>query len=219
MDTQEPVVVANALALATPYGPVFGPLTFEMPEKSIVALCGPSGSGATAALLCLSGRMRPTAGRARVCGLDVRTKASRVRSLTGLGIVRGVNDLDEALTCEDHVAERRLFTPSPPDDVLARVGLSHFARRRVRSLSAEQRMRLGIALALVGSPHLIAIDDLDRELTAEQAARVSELLREVADDGVAALVACLDPASAAFADTIVALAEPSEGQVAPDALA
>ena len=203
MRDNEAAVAARSLELHTRQGRVFGPVALEAGAGSITAVLGASGSGKTALLLALTGRMRPSHGSARICGLDVTRDAAKVRRITGLGLISGVNDLEPGLTVEQHVAEQRLIvgrSRRTSRDVLALVGLSGAGAIRARDLSAEQRVRLGLALALVGEPRVVVVDDLDRDLTAEQAASVGRTLRALADDGLTVLVACLDENSASFAD-------------------
>jgi ABC-type multidrug transport system ATPase subunit len=150
--------------------------------------------------------MRASRGSASVCGLDVARDAAKVRRVASLGLIAGVNDLEPGLTVLQHVAEQRLIVGRArctDRDVLEAVGLLGDGRIRARNLSAEQRVRLGLALALVGQPRIVVVDDLDRDLTAEQVAAVGRTLRSLADDGLTLVVACLDQSSAGFADSTV----------------
>jgi ABC-type multidrug transport system ATPase subunit len=206
MKNTESAVVARRLQLSTRRGPVFGPVSFEAAPGSVTAVLGASGTGKTALLLTLSGRMRPSSGSASVYGLDIARDASRVRRISGLGLIPGVNDLEEALTAEQHVLEQRLIlgrSRRTNGDVLARTGLAEARSLKARDMCSEQRVRLGVALALVGNPKLIVADDLDRDLTAEQVERVGVLLRELAADGITILASCLDGDSARFADALI----------------
>jgi ABC-type multidrug transport system ATPase subunit len=227
MKSTEPAIVASGLELSTRRGPVFGPVTFEAAPGSVTAVLGASGTGKTALLLTLGGRMRPSSGSARVFGFDVARDSPRVRRIAGLGLIAGVNELDEALTAEQHVTEQRLIlgrSRRTDRDVLARTGLADTRSLKVRDLSSEQRVRLGIALALVGDPRLVVADDLDRDLTAEQVESVGRLLRDIASDGVTVLTSCLDGDSARVADALL-LSAPfeasagAEGGVLADAFA
>jgi ABC-type multidrug transport system ATPase subunit len=199
------------LALSTRRGRVFGPLSFDAPAGSVVALHGASGTGKTAALLALTGRMRSTAGTASLGRMRVERASAQVRAACGLGVIEGVTDLDGALSPAQHVRERRIVLGrrhcAGADTVLERCGLAGVADMPVRTLAADEKLRLGVALALVGDPALIALDDLDRDLTDEQVASVGELLSEVASAGTTVLVGCLDEHSAGFATVLVALGD------------
>jgi len=204
--TPPAALFARRLELLTRQGHVFGPVSFEAPPGSVTAVLGASGSGKTALLLAMTGRMRATGGTALACGYDIGRQANKVRRIAGLGLICGVNDLEPGLTGQQHVAEQRLIIGRAcrtDRDVLAAAGLNVAGSLRARELSAEQRIRLGLALALVGQPRIIALDDLDRDLTTEQIASVGRTLRSLVDDGLTVLVACLDERSAGFADSTV----------------
>jgi len=227
MKNTEWAVAARRLQLSTRQGPVFGPVTFDAAPGSVTVILGASGTGKTALLLTMAGRMRPSSGSASVLGLDVVRDAAKVRRIAGLGLIPGVNDLEEALTAEQHVLEQRLIlgrSRRGDDDVLARTGLNETRLVRARDLCAEQRVQLGLALALVGRPRLLVADDLDRDLTSEQVMRIGALLRDIASGGVTVLGACLDADSAGFADATVfaapsAAATVNKSEVLADALA
>lgn len=199
-------------------------VTFEAPAGSTVAILGAAGTGKTALLLTVAGRMRHWQGTATVCGIDAGRHGAQVRGLVGLGLMGGVNDLAEALTARQHVAEQHVFVPRSKRgsvDVLAHVGLDAAADMQVKRLDAEQRVRLGIALALVRDVRVLVVDDVDRDLNHEERLRVLALLRDLADDGLTVLFGCVDEATAAQADLIVPLefAERPALEVVRDAVA
>lgn len=210
MVRQRAEIVASHLVLASRSGRrVYGPLSFCAPAGSVVAVCGPSGSGRTSLLLTLTGRLRPTRGTAMVAGLDVVRSSGRVRDLTGLGEFERVNALEPSMTPAAHVAEQRLYRwgalGRDADNVLATVELDA-AHVRVRDLDAEQRCRAGIALALVGGKRLVALDDLDRDLSDEQLGRVVALLRELAEErSITVVFSCSHRRTAEAADVVVSL--------------
>jgi ABC-type multidrug transport system ATPase subunit len=190
---------------------------------------GASGTGKTSLLLTIAGRMRGWHGSVTVEDIDAARHSARVRSLVGMGVMPGVNDLAEALTPAQHVTEAHVFVPrakrSGYRDVLAEVGLDAAANMQVKRLDAEQRIRLGIALAIVRDVRVIVVDDLDRDLNQEERTRVLALLRQLADGGLTVLFACIDEATAKHADIVVSVedVEPvtpsSSEEVSADAVA
>lgn len=218
-------ITAERVRLSSAKREVYPPLTFQVPAGSMAALHGASGTGKSALLLTLAGRMRSWHGHMSVCGLDAARDARRVRGCVGLGLMSGVNDFTESLTAEQHLAEQRVFVPrsrqSGGRDPLARVGLDAAAALPVRALDAEQRVRLGIALALVRDISVLVVDDLDSDLDEVERARVLELLRGLADEGLAVVYACVDEATASAADVVIAMDGESvvSAEVAPDAVA
>jgi ABC-2 type transport system ATP-binding protein len=215
---------AQRLRLSAAGRDVYPPLTFEASAGSMTAILGAAGTGKTALLLTLAGRMRGWTGRAEVCGADASAHAARTRRLVGLGLMRGINDLAEPLTCRQHIAEQHVFVPRRERsrvDVLARVGIDALADVEVKQLDAEQRVCLGIALALVRNVRVVVVDDIDSDLDQEERARILALLRDLADDGLTVLFACVDVATADHADLVLSLQtqRPHLAQVSADALA
>jgi ABC-type multidrug transport system ATPase subunit len=212
-------VCAERVRLSAGGSRVYPATTFQVPAGSLAAFLGASGTGKTSLLLTLAGRMRGWHGSATVCGLDSARQSSRVRGLVGLGLMRGVNDLAEALTCAQHVAEAHVFVPrskrSGYHDVLAEVGLSGAANVQVKHLDAEQRCRLGIALAIVPDVRIIIVDDVDRDLNHDERTRVLALMRDLADAGLTVLFACVDDATAGHADVVVPVEEAEPARVSP----
>jgi ABC-2 type transport system ATP-binding protein len=212
MDERLIAVRAERLRLSSGGRTIYPAMTFQAPAGSLVALLGASGTGKTSLLLTLAGRMRGWHGTATVCGVDVARHSPRVRGLVGLGLMAGVNDLAEALTVSQHVTEQHVFVPrskrSDRTDVLARVGLDGAANMQVKRLDAEQRVRLGLALAIVRDVRVLMVDDLDRDLNHEERSRILSLLRDLADDGLTVLASCVDDATAACADLIVPVEYP-----------
>jgi ABC-2 type transport system ATP-binding protein len=209
MPKSEIAVRAQRVRLSSGDRRVYPAMTFEIEAGSVTALLGASGTGKTALLLTIAGRMRGWHGDLAVCGLDAARQSGRVRGLVGLGLMPGVNDLAEALTCAQHVTEAHVFVPrskrSSYRDVLAEVGLDGAANVQVKHLDAEQRIRLGIALAIVRDVRVVVVDELDRDLNREERTRVLTLLRELSEDGLTVLFACVDDATAAHADLVIGL--------------
>ncbi|GAB3561195.1 ATP-binding cassette domain-containing protein [Spelaeicoccus albus] len=105
----EPAIDAYRLSVSSGGSSVFHDISVQVPAGGILVIKGPAGSGKTSLALTLSGRMKPTAGTARVLGVPITDKPSKVRALTSLGESPGVNDLDSDLTVEQHVAERLIL--------------------------------------------------------------------------------------------------------------
>jgi ABC-2 type transport system ATP-binding protein len=217
MGTNDGGIQARDLELHTRRGEVYPPTSFDIEPGTVTAVLGPARSGRTALLLTISGRMRPTGGRATTAGHDVVREARKARSSVGLGVFGGLNDLDEPLTPEQHLAERRLMLRGrgrlDASALLRRVGLAGLGRRPVSRLTTEQCVRLGIALALIGEPPVIAIDDLDRDLEPDRQAAVIATLREIACEGTTVVFTCIDARTASLADATVTLpAAPDPGE-------
>lgn len=208
MTNADTTIVVSGLGLRTRRGWVYRDVEMTADAGKVTAILGPTGCGKTALLLTIGGRMRPTDGSASVGRLDVASNMAAVRRIAALGLVDGVNDLDDALTAGQHAREAILLRggrSATVHSVLSRVGLTEHERTRVRDLDVEQRERLGIAMGLVGSPTVLLVDDIDHDLDIAQQERVMELLRGIAADGIAVLAACINLRTAELADAIVSL--------------
>ncbi|MFC8507044.1 ATP-binding cassette domain-containing protein [Streptomyces sp. NPDC057411] len=216
-------VVADGYGLKGPRGWAFRGVGFEAAPGSLVAIEGPSGSGRTCLLLALTGRMKAQEGHAEVAGLRMPRKMAAVRRISALGPVPGVSDLEPALTVAEHLRERALLqrrfdgsvrallrrpaeraaaTRARIDEALAAAGLDletlpKGERTAVRDLERLEALRLSLALALIGRPRLIALDDADLKLSDTDRAEAWALLRSIADSGTTVLAVCSEaPADA-----------------------
>ncbi|MFJ9027200.1 ATP-binding cassette domain-containing protein [Streptomyces sp. NPDC102274] len=240
-DPHGAAVVAEEFGLKGARGWVFHHVRVGAAPGTVVVIEGPSGSGRTSLLLALTGRMRPTEGRAEIAGLPLPRAMAAVRRISGLGHVPGVSDLDPALTVAEHLRERALlqrrFGGSPRalpwprarrtaeargriDAALKAAGLDTTAlpkgeRTSVRDLERLEALRLSVALALIGRPRLLAVDDLDLKLSDADRAAAWRLLRSVAEDGTTVLAVCGQAPE--DANTVIRTNDNEEG--AADALA
>lgn len=216
-------VSAEGLGLRGPRGWVYRDVDLEAAPGTLTVLGGPAGSGRSSLLLTLAGRMKPGTGLADVAGLRLPRQAAAVRRIAALGPVPGVNDLEGPLTVAEHLRERRLLhvggrTPRRSvDQVLALTGLAvrelpKGLHTPVRELGPLPTLRLSVALALLGRPLLLCVDDTDVRLTAAERETAWALLRGLADDGTTVLAVATDtPTGATSADTLVSL-EPVDAQ-------
>ncbi|GAB3479222.1 ATP-binding cassette domain-containing protein [Nocardiopsis coralliicola] len=199
------IVHADELELRTGEGTVFTGVSFTAMPGTLTVFEGDAGSGRTALLLTLGGRMRPSSGALRVDGHVLPRHARKVRRIAAPALLSGVNDLDERLRVREHLAERMLlrFRPAPEGVVapaLSAAGLSDLDRTRlVRDLSAVERARLGVALALLEEPRLLLADGVGAGLGAGHRAAMWALLHELAEGGLTAIATCAD-ASGSGAD-------------------
>ncbi|MFC7991341.1 ATP-binding cassette domain-containing protein [Streptomyces pilosus] len=239
-------VTAHDFGLKGSKGWVFRGISAEAEPGSLIAVEGPSGSGRTCLLLALTGRMRPTEGSAAVGGLELPRRMAAVRRRSALAHVAGVTDLDPAFTTGEHLREQALlqrrfggpFAGFPlrarggrarwerdrMDTALAAAGLDLGAlpkgpRTAVRDLERTEALRLSLALALLGRPRLLGVDDTDLKLSSAEREEIWDLLRSVAGTGTTVLAVC----SEAPDDAVVVrtAAGPLDGtkEVAADALA
>ncbi|MER6101017.1 ATP-binding cassette domain-containing protein [Streptomyces sp. NPDC001832] len=231
-------VTAEDFGLKGPRGWAFRGVGINAGPGSLVAIEGPSGSGRTCLLLALTGRMRPTEGQAEIGGLRLPRKMAAVRRISALGPVPGVSELDPAFTVAEHLRERALLQrrfdgslrallrPRAERSAAARgridvaldaagldpATLPKAERTSVRDLERLEALRLSIALALIGRPQLLAVDDTDLKLSDSERAQAWELLRSIADSGTTVLAVCSQAPEGAITVRTDTTAAPTDAQ-------
>jgi ABC-2 type transport system ATP-binding protein len=201
-------IAAKGLGLLTSSGWVYRDVDLDVPLGSVALVSGPAGCGKTALLLTLAARMRPSAGALRLAAPPPPPPPPPPRRLVGLGETAGVNELDATLTVAAQVkAELALHgkrrTRADVALALAPVGLGLDARVKVGDLHAADRLLLGVALALIGRPPFLVVDDLHEDLTPADHVIVLARLRELAHGGLTVVAGSLDPSLAAHADVVL----------------
>lgn len=139
--------------------PALDGVSFEVPVGAVVALLGPNGAGKTSAVEICEGFRRPDAGAVRVLGLDPRRDAGNLRPRVGVmlqggGAYPGAR-CGEMLRLVASFARR----PHDPAKLLEALGLGSVAGTPVKRLSGGQRQRLSLAMAIVGRPELVFLDE------------------------------------------------------------
>jgi ABC-2 type transport system ATP-binding protein len=132
---------------------------FEVARGEVFGLLGPNGAGKTTTVEVLEGYRRRDFGDVRVLGLDPGERPVELRAR--VGIVLQSCGTYPYLTVRETVEHWAALYPAPRrvDEVLALAGLDDCAARRARTLSGGQARRLDFALALVGDPELIFLDE------------------------------------------------------------
>ena len=178
-------------------------LSLEVAEGGVMALLGPNGAGKTSTVETLEGLRAPSAGRVRVLGLDPISERSRLVADIGVMLQQGgvypVMTPDQAL---------RLFAayyadPLDPADLLERLGLAEVAATPWRRLSGGEQQRLSLALALVGRPRVLVLDEPTAGVDVHGRATIREVIAEQASQGVTILLTTHEMAEAeAVADRV-----------------
>jgi ABC-2 type transport system ATP-binding protein len=132
---------------------------FEVRAGEVFALLGPNGAGKTTTVEILEGYRRRDAGDVRVLGQDPGRAGGDFRAR--IGIVLQSSAVYQLLSVGEIVELFAGYYPSPrrPDEVIELVGLGEKREARVRTLSGGQLRRLDLALALVGDPELVFLDE------------------------------------------------------------
>ena len=169
------------------YGPVtaVADLALTVPRGTVAAILGPNGAGKTTTIECAEGFRRPDAGTVRVLGLDPRTQRRALATRIGVMLQESSGGYPGARAEEmlRHVAG--LYAdPYPVGVLVERLGLSEAGRTTVRRLSGGLRQRLSLAMALVGRPELLVLDEPTAGLDPQARHATWDLISDVHRDGV-----------------------------------
>lgn len=171
---------------------VLDDLSFTVPAGSVVGLLGPNGSGKTTAMRCLLGLQKPSGGHARILGYEAGAPRFR-EALRKTGVIieapplyRNVSAL---VNLEIRIDSMGLsINDAQVREILNRVGLADRLDDKVGSFSLGMRQRVGIALALVGEPSIVVLDEPTNGLDPEGAVEVRNLVRELPQRGATTLL-------------------------------
>ena len=191
------MIAAPAIAvrgLARRYGGrvVLADVSFEVRPGELVALLGPNGAGKTTTVEIVEGYRRRDGGTVSVLGIDPAERPHEVRSRLGLMLQEG--GVHPRTTPREAI---RLLAalyrePADPDALLGLVGLDRAAGTPYRRLSGGERQRLGVALALVGRPQVLVLDEPTAGLDAEGRIGIRALVGALRDAGMAVLLTTHD---------------------------
>jgi ABC-2 type transport system ATP-binding protein len=165
-------------------------IDLEVAPGEIYGFLGPNGAGKSTTVHMLTTLLPPTAGTARVAGYDVVKQGPQVRSQIGAALQEAA--LDPLLSAREHMRLQTALHGLPRDErerrgdaLIARVGLSDAADRRVGGYSGGMKRRLDLALALVHGPRILFLDEPTTGLDPQsRAALWDEVGRLAHDDGV-----------------------------------
>ncbi|WP_344142118.1 ABC transporter ATP-binding protein [Polymorphospora rubra] len=157
-------------------------------KGEIVGVIGPNGAGKTTLLECLEGLRRPDAGEIRVGGIDPRVDRDRMARIAGVQLQHSAYPPRASV---DDVC--RLFAGFYPDgagypELLEQFGLTGHRKKQVAKLSGGQQQRLSLALALLGRPDVVFLDELTTGLDPAARRVIWEELRRRNNDGLTILL-------------------------------
>ena len=156
-------------------------LDLVLPRGGFVALLGPNGAGKTTALSLLLGLRIPDRGQALLLGGSPLDENTRRR----IGATPQISAFPDGLKVREIVAFVAAHYPNPmPDSELyERFGLGEVAARRVGGLSGGEQRRLGVALALLGNPEVVFLDEPSTGLDVEARRQLWDSVRSFHEDG------------------------------------
>ena len=159
-------------------------LSLRVERGTITAVLGPNGAGKTTTLETCEGYRRPQQGSVRVLGLDPQTQRKALLPRIGVmlqsgGAWSGVR----AVEMLRHIAALHAH-PLPVDMLVERLGLQECGRTTYRRLSGGQQQRLSLAMAVVGRPELLFVDEPTAGMDPQARRATWDLLSELRSDGV-----------------------------------
>jgi ABC-2 type transport system ATP-binding protein len=178
--------VIEVTGLTKRYGgqPVVDGISFDVERGEIFGILGPNGAGKTTTVECLEGLRRRDAGQVRILGLDPQADGHRLHQRIGVQLQE--TQLQDKLTVAEALRLYASLYPDPADwrELADRWGLAGQRGASFRKLSGGQKQRLFIALALVGNPEVVFLDELTSGLDPGARRSTWDLIGQVRDSGV-----------------------------------
>lgn len=200
-------------------------VTLVVMPAEIVAIAGPSGSGKSTLMACISGLDDPTGGTVKILGNPMSRQPDTQRAALRrehIGILTQGAELFGHLTVLENVqVAQRIDAHSRPartqgrgaEQTLAALGIDHRKDAYPDQLSGGETARAGLAVALANQPAILLADEPTGELDHSSERDLLGLLRSLAADGMAIVLASHSPSVLATADRVVQL---RDGQVVGD---
>lgn len=198
MQEEQTLIEAKELGLKKFRKSPFWNVSLKVKPHEIVAISGEHGSGKSALLLALSGYMKFTNGTLTIADATLPNDFKESRKYVGLGLFNGINEFYNTQTIEEALmSELKLASASPlfreqyKNNVKNHEALQQYAynllaywkvlsprETAIGDLTPCERMRLGIALALLKKPWILFVDGVETELTSEQSECLLSDIRE-----------------------------------------
>ena len=179
-------------------------LNLEIPRGSLTGLLGPSGSGKTTLMRSIVGVQRAVSGTVTVLGEPAGTRIQRGR----IGYVTQSASVYDDLTVRQNLRYFRALVGAPRSDedrVIEETDLAEHADRLAGALSGGQRSRASLAVALLGAPQLLVLDEPTVGLDPVLRAELWTIFRRLAADGTTLLVSSHVMDEAARCDRLLLL--------------
>lgn len=181
-------------------------LSFSVEAGTVCALLGPNGAGKTSTVETIEGYRRPSSGSVRVFGLDPISQQPELAPRVGLmlqsgGVYPGMHAWDVLSLFASYFGDRA----ADPAELIQRVGLTGVASTPWRRLSGGEQQRVSLALALVGRPEVVFLDEPSAGMDPVGRETLWELIRGLRDEGAAVLLTThyLEEASRLADDVVI----------------
>ncbi len=159
-------------------------LSLSVEPGTVTAILGPNGAGKTTTIETCEGFRRPQSGTVRVLGLDPVTDAAELRPRVGVMLQSGGAWLGvRTREMLRHLASLHA-APLDVDALIERLGMGAFAHTPYRRLSGGQKQRLSLAMAIIGRPELVFLDEPTAGLDPQSRRATWDLIDELRQHGV-----------------------------------
>ena len=206
----------EGLGLATRAGRVFSDVSFTLEPRTLAVVLGPAGSGRSALLLAVCGRMRGTTGSVRLGDRSLSTRPADLRRATSVARLGTVVQLEEQLSVAESTTERALVDGVQRADAEAALaaaeeafGVTFPRDRLVQDLGAYEQTLLAVALATARPAELVVLDDADRSLDVADQQRLYAALARLCATGPSILAASAEAAAVPAGTPVVPLPTPA----------
>ncbi len=182
-------------------------LSLEAEAGQVLALLGPNGAGKTSTVETLEGYRHPTSGTVRVLGLD--PKKDHAHLVTRMGVMLQKGGVYPVMAARRALQLFASYYASPedPDELLDLVGLRSVAGTPWRRLSGGEQQRLSLALALVGRPQVVFLDEPTAGVDPEGRLAIRDVIAGLRDRGVCIVLTTHElPEAERLADEVIILA-------------
>ena len=195
-------------------------LSFTARRGELLALLGPNGAGKTTTIEMCEGFTKPTSGSIRVLGIDPVAQPQKVRDRIGIMLQGGGSYAGVSVEEMLNLAASYNKHPHDPRWLMELVGLQGAAKTTYRRLSGGQQQRLSLALALIGRPELIFLDEPTAGLDAQSRMAVWDIISALKRDGVSVLLTThlMDEAESLADDVVIIDHGKVVAQGSPEAL-
>jgi len=139
-------------------------INFTINKGSIIGLLGPNGCGKTTTIGMMLGLIKPTSGKILINGEDIETEKNRIKILQKMNFISPYVELPKKLTVEENLkVYGKMYgvinLKDKISDLMNRLNLSEFKKRKTGELSSGQKNRVSLAKALINDPEILLLDE------------------------------------------------------------
>lgn len=163
-------------------------ISLQLQQGETLGILGVNGAGKSTTVEIIAGLRTPDSGHVRVLGLDPRADRAALRQVLGVQLQDA--ELHGSLSVTELIGMHRSFHPDPRplEELLTLVDLDATRDTRFERLSGGQQQRLSVALALVGRPRVVILDELTTGLDPTARRRMWGMLEHLREDGVSVIL-------------------------------